>query len=406
MIISVSWRNIWRNRTRSLVIITAIGLGIFVGVFAVAFMLGWVNQRLDSVINTEVSHLQVHHPRYLESREIDNYIPEAGQMLTGISGMEHVKAASARLLVNCMIASAETGAGIRLTGVDPQQERLVTDIHERIIEGDYFEGDASNLVVIGEKLAERLNVGLRSRVVINLAEMDGTLTGGAFRIAGIYKTANTTFDETTVFVRYTDLRDLLKIEDGAAHQVAVLLGENNMEDRVADELRDRWEGVEVMTWIDLMPEAQLLHEQMALMMYIFVGIILLALAFGIVNTMLMVIIERTKELGMLMAVGMNRVRVFGMVVLESVFLCLTGGAAGMVLALLGTAITGHTGINISMWAEGLEAMGFDSVVYPQIGFDYVIRVTVMVIVAGILSAIYPARKAIRLNPAEALRIDM
>ena len=406
MIISVSWRNIWRNRTRSLVILTAIGLGIFVGVFAVAFMLGWVNQRLDSVINTEVSHLQIHHPRYLESREIDNYIPEAGQMLTGISGMEHVKAASARLLVNCMIASAETGAGIRLNGIDPQKERLVTDIHEKITEGDYFEGDASNLVVIGEKLAERLNVGLRSRVVITLAEMDGTLTGGAFRVAGIYKTANTAFDETTVFVPYTGLRDLLKIEDGAAHQVAVLLGEDNMEDRVAGKLRERWEGVEVMTWTDLMPEAQLLHEQMALMMYIFVGIILLALAFGIVNTMLMVIIERTKELGMLMAVGMNRVRVFGMVVLESVFLCLTGGAAGMVLALLGTAVTGRTGINISAWAEGLEAMGFDSVVYPQIGFDYVIRITVMVIVAGILSAIYPARKAIRLKPAEALRIDM
>jgi putative ABC transport system permease protein len=406
MIISVSWRNIWRNRTRSLVIITAIGLGIFVGVFAVAFMLGWVNQRLDSVINTEVSHIQVHHPRYLESREIDNYIPETGKILAGISDMEQVKAASARLVVNCMIASAETGAGIRLNGIDPQRERLVTDIHEKIAEGDYFEGDASNLVVIGEKLAERLNVGVRSRVVITLAEMDGTLTGGAFRVAGIYKTANTAFDETTVFVRYTELRDLLKIEDGAAHQIAVFLNEDSIEDRVADKLRDRWEGVEVMTWIDLMPEAQLLHEQMALMMYIFVGIILLALAFGIVNTMLMVIIERTKELGMLMAVGMNRIRVFSMVVLESVFLCLTGGAAGMVLALLGTAITGRTGINISMWAEGLEAMGFDSIVYPRIEFDYIVGVTVMVIIAGILSAIYPAIKAIRLNPAEALRIDM
>lgn len=406
MILSVSWRNVWRSRTRSLVIISAIGLGIFTGVFAVAFMFGWVNQRMDAVINTEVSHLQLHHPRYLESREVENYIPVAGEIVDGIAGMEHVKSASARLLVNCMISSAETGTGIRLTGIDPERERSVTDIHEKIVDGDYFEGEASNVVVIGEKLAERLNVDIRSRVVINLAEMDGTLTGGAFRVGGIYRTANTAFDETTVFVRAKALQDLLRIEDDAAHQIAVLLNAGNHEDEVADELRNRWPELQIMTWMELMPEAQLLNEQMALMMYIFVGIILLALAFGIVNTMLMAILERVKELGMLMAVGMNRLRIFGMVVLESVFLCLTGGAVGMAFAVILTAITGRTGVNISAWAEGLEAMGFDSVVYPQIGFDYLIGVTIMVIIAGILSALYPARKAIRLNPAEALRIDM
>jgi ABC-type antimicrobial peptide transport system permease subunit len=145
---------------------------------------------------------------------------------------------------------------------------------------------------------------------------------------------------------------------------------------------------------------------MNLMLYIFVGIILLALGFGIVNTMLMVILERVKELGMLMAVGMNRVRVFSMIVLETVFLSLTGGTIGILLALILTQITGKTGIDLSLWGDGLNSMGYDSIIYPEIGFDSIIGVAIMVIITGVLSAIYPARKAIRLNPAEALRIDM
>jgi putative ABC transport system permease protein len=406
MILTVSWRNIWRNKTRSLVIISAICLGIFAGVFSISFMFGWVDQRMDSIIHTEMSHIQLHHPLYMESKDIDNYIPSAFQMGEKIAAIDGSKAASSRLLVNCMIASAETAAGISLTGVEPQQESLVTDIHEKIVEGSYFASDLNRTAVIGQKLAERLNARLRSRVVVTLAEMDGTLTGGVFRVEGIYRTANEAFDETKVFVRAGDLRELLKIEEGAGHQVAVLLESNEYADRVADQLREDWPGAEVMTWTELMPEARLLNEQMAFMMYIFVGIILLALGFGIINTMLMVILERVKEFGMLMAVGMKRMKIFTMVVLESVFLCLTGGAAGMALALVLTAVTGRTGVNISMWDEGLRHMGFDSVVYPQIGFDYIAGVTIMVVITGILSAIYPARKAIRLDPAQALKIDM
>ncbi|MFO7923053.1 MAG: FtsX-like permease family protein [Bacteroidales bacterium] len=406
MIFSVSWRNVWRNKTRSLVIITAISLGIFAGVYTLAFMFGWIDQRVDAVINTEVSHIQIHHPRYLESNEVSYFIPGIDTIRQNILEKDDVKAVTARVIVNCMIASAETGSGIKLTGVDPSNEMQVTNIHEHIVDGAYFEGVSNNPIVIGEKLAGKLNVKVRSRVVITLAEMDGTLTGGAFRVAGIYHTSNTGYDEMNAFVIDRDLKDLLEINDNAGHQLAVLLDENIMTDPVTEDLRSEYPELQVMTWTQLLPEMQLLNENMNLMMYIFVGIILLALGFGIVNTMLMVILERVKELGMLMAVGMNRVRIFGMIILESVFLSLTGGAVGIVLALILTAVTARTGVDLSLWAEGLHSVGYASVVYPRIGLDSVIAVTILVIITGILSAVYPARKAVRLNPAEALRIDM
>jgi ABC-type lipoprotein release transport system permease subunit len=367
-------------------------------------MLGWINQRVESVINTEMSHIQIHQPEYLETLEVHNYIPNLSQLRLEVMKMPGVKGVSQRVIATCMVASAETGAGIQLVGIDPESERQITNIHQKMVDGEYFNGIKTNPIVIGQKLAEKLKV--RSKVVVTITEMDGTLSGGAFRVAGIYRTANTAYDEMKAFVRADDLRRLLKLEDNAGHELAILLTQNGAEDGFAEQLRLMYPEVETLTWTQLLPEMELYNENVNLMLYIFVGIILLALGFGIVNTMLMVILERVKELGMLMAVGMNRARVFGMIVLETVFLSLTGGVIGIVLAVVHTYITGRTGLDLSIWSTGLNALGFDAIIYPEIGFEQIVGVTIMVILTGLIAAIYPARKAIRLKPAEAIRIDM
>lgn len=141
------------------------------------------------------------------------------------------------------------------------------------------------------------------------------------------------------------------------------------------------------------------------MMYLFVMIIMLALMFGIVNTMLMVVLERRREFGMLMAVGLSRRRVFTMVLFETVTLAVTGGIAGMLLGAGSIAITRKTGIDLSALGEGLAAMGYSPMVYPAIDFSFFMLLTVMVIVAGILAAVYPAFKALALDPAAAVRSD-
>ncbi len=406
MILSVSWRNVWRSKTRSMVIITAIALGVFAGVYTIAFMLGWINQKVDSLINTELSHIQIHQPLYLETNEVHDFIPNISKIQQEIQEEPGVKAVSARVIAACMISSAEMGSGVQLIGIDPAVEQRLTNIHEKIVDGHYFEGVKTNPIVIGEKLASKLKVKVRSKVVITLTEMDGTLTGGAFRVAGIYKTTNSTYDEMKAFVRAEDLQKLLKIDEDAGHELAILMSKHGSEGGFADKLKGKYPEMQVLSWMKIMPEMEMMNENMNLMMYIFVGIILLALGFGIVNTMLMVVLERVKELGMLMAIGMNRVRVFTMIVLETVFLSLTGGVIGIVIAKVLVSVTEKTGLDLSIWAEGLNSLGFDAVVYPTIGFDSIIVIAVMVIFTGLISAIYPARKAIKLNPAEAIRIDM
>jgi len=389
-----------------MVIITAIALGVFAGVYTIAFMFGWVNQRVNAVINTEISHIQIHQPEYIETNDVHDYIPDINQLQSSIEKKPEVDAVSLRILSTCMISSAETGSGVQLVGINPENEQQVTNLHEKLIEGNYFEETKKNQLVIGKKLADKLKVKLRSKVVVTLTEMDGTLTGGAFRITGIYQTANSEYDERKAFVRASDLKNLIKIDENAGHELAILLNENNMEQKIADQLKAEFPNLEVMSWLEIMPDMKMMNESMNLMMYIFVVIILLALGFGIVNTMLMVILERIKEIGMLMAIGMNKVRVFSMIVLETIYLSLTGGVIGIALAVVLTAITGKTGLDLSLWAEGLNSLGFDAVIYPEIGFDAVIVVTFLVILTGVIAAIYPARKAIKLKPADALRIEM
>ncbi len=405
MIWSISWRNVWRSKVRSSVVITAIAIGIFAGVFSVAFMTGWMNQRITTVIDTEVSHIQLHHPAYMASNDLKDNIDHTNKMLKAITEIKEVKAASPRLIANGMIASAATNTGIQLMGVYPEAEKKVTNIHDKIIKGSYFEQDVRNSIVIGKKLAEKLNVRIKSKVVVQLQEIDGTISSGAFKVVGIYDISNTEYEEMKAFVKFPDLMRILNMDASKSHEIAVYLDCNAQVEHVADKIKSGVIGAEVMTWKELMPDVQLMNENMDLMMYIFVGIILLALLFGIINTMLMVILERVKELGMLMAIGMNKGKVFVMIILETIFLCLSGGLVGILLGSGITILTGHTGINLSAWSEGLNAYGFESIVYPEIGFSQVIQITIMVIIVGIIAALYPAWKAIKLNPAEAIRID-
>ncbi|WP_163708259.1 ABC transporter permease [Mangrovibacterium lignilyticum] len=406
MLLAIAWRNIWRSRTRSLVILIAITLGLASGIFYMAFYKGMLDQRINSAIKTEASHIQIHHAKYLTNPDKKFVITSTDSVVQAIRAEENVKAVSSRLIVNTMIQSPTTGSGVKVTGIDPTMEAQVTNLHSKLIDGSYFEEDRRNPIIIGEKLAEKLKVKLKSKLVITVQDMAGNITGAAFKVVGIYETSNTSFDEKNVFVRQTDLSRLLAIGENTSHEIAVLLTQNEQLNPVARKLRSELSNLSVKTWREIMPEVSLLESSFGLTMYIFIGIILLALLFGIVNTMLMAVLERTKELGMLMAIGMNRVRVFAMIMLETVMLSLFGGLCGIILGWLLNLYFGATGIDLGAWSAAYKSMGFDTLVYTRLSWSISLQVAIMVMVTGIIASIYPALKALRLKPGEAIRIDM
>jgi len=406
MILAVAWRNIWRSKTRSLVILVAICLGLASGVFYMGFYQGMVDQRINTAIKTEASHVQIHHKEYLNNPDKKFVIADADSVTKVIRSVSGVKATTSRIIMNTMIQSPTTSSGVKVTGIIPEDEKQVTNLYTRLIEGTYFDEGKRNPIVIGKKLADKLKVKLKSKVVITLQDMQGNMTGAAFKVEGIFETSNTAFDENCVFVRNDDISRVMAMDPNSCHEIAVLLDNNEKLDLADQTIQSKLPGLDVKTWREIMPDVSLVESSFGLTMMIFIGVILLALLFGIINTMLMAVLERTKELGMLMAIGMNKFRVFMMILLETVMLSLVGGVFGIMLGWLLNLYFGVKGIDLGAWSTAYKSMGFDTLVYTKLSWSISFEIAIMVIVTGIIAAIYPAMKALKLKPAEAVRVDM
>lgn len=406
MIWAIAWRNVWRNKVRSIVMIVAIALGLLAGVFTMAFMKGAVDARIESATKTELAHLQIHAPHYRDNHETELYISNADQLLHKIKNIETVKAASYRLLAEPFIMAAHGTGGGKLIGVDPENEKTVSDINEHITEGTYLEKTSRMPpILIGEKLAKKLKLKTGSKVNVQMVDLNGDLSAKGYRVCGIYKTTNTTYDQMTLFTCYQDLQSQLGIADNTAHEIAIALDNGDEAAITKPSIENIAGGNDVNTWKELSPEMSILSESMDEYMYIFILIILLGLCFGIINTMLMAVLERVKEIGMLMAVGMNKRKIFWMIILESVMLTLFGGILGIALGSGVTKFFETTPIDVSAFSDGLEKYGYATQIYTSLQTETLITITMLVILTGIISAIYPARKALKLNPAEATRTD-
>jgi ABC-type lipoprotein release transport system permease subunit len=314
--------------------------------------------------------------------------------------MNDVAAVARRIIVTAMASSAVTASGVELIGVNPNEEEKITDVPDKIIEGNYFGNQTRNPVVIGQALAKELDLKTGSKIVFTFQNDSGIITGGAFRVSGIYKTVSSNFDKTRVFVKAEDICRLTGLAS-SWHEIAVLLKPKTSVDSLAEQLR--FGDIRVDTWKQLAPDLAYVSESLAATLYIFMIVILTALAFGIVNTMLMVVLERRREFGMLMAVGMPRKTLFGMIVLETVVLSLTGAIAGMLLTFGTMTVLSGTGINLSILSQGLNQFGMADVLYPSMPLNMYPILTAMVIATAIAAAIYPAAKALKLKPSEALR---
>ena len=401
MILKIAWKNVWRSRGRSLVVIGAIVVGIWALLFGTGFMNGFMVSYMADIINHDVSNLQIHNPEFKNDYDINFYIPDGMKKAEEVRNWQGVRGATTRIIVNGMVASSRKAAGVQIRGVDVQNEAIVTRLDSLISEGAYFEGIKKNPIIIGEKIAEELKVKIRSKVVLTFNDGNGDITAGAFRVVGIVKSSSIKINGQYAFVRQEDLFKILA-NGNHIHEIAMVTDSQIDEESIVNKYNEKYPVDLAESWRKIAPELAFMQEMYSQMLYILLVIIMTALVFGIVNTMLMAVLERMRELGMLMAIGMTKLRVFLMVLVETIYLSIVGAPVGLFVGWITIRYYQNVGVDLTNYSEGLEAFGYSSILYPYLEVNAYIVVTIGVAVTAFIGAIYPAWKAVKLNPVEAL----
>jgi len=383
----------------------AVTVGLFGGLAASGIMKGMVVDMVKNSLENQVSHIQIHHKDFKANNEVDFLIENSSGIIERIKKNKEVKGVCERTKSYGMASTASKATGIMINGIVPEKEKQVTQIYNKLSDslGNYFISDKKNRILISEKLAKKLNAKIKSKIIITFQDYNGDLTGGSFKVEGIYKTQNGMFDEQNVFVRKVDLDKLLDMPANSSHEIAILLNDFQKAPEVLSQIKPAIPEYFSEAWYDIEPYLKFTSTLTEFMLLIFMSVILLALGFAIVNTMLMVILERTKELGMIMAIGMNRFKVFKMIMYETTILAIVGGALGILVSVIFTWYFGNVGIDISSVGEGFESMGFGSVMRPVLEFADYIQVIVLVFITGIIASIFPTIRALKMRPAEAIR---
>jgi len=405
--ISLAWKNIWRNKLRSGVILVAIVIGLTIAVFVVAFANGMASQVIKDTLDRELAHLEVNRQSFLDYGDLEFAFDQ--NIEAKVREIPEVTGVSPQIIINATASSPHNIGGVQIIGIDPEKEKTVFELYRYIPDslGGFFKDNIANSIVIGNKFAEKYQLKLRNKVILTFADKDGEQFSGAFRVCGIFHTSSPSFEETKVFAKMSDLRQLVSLPSDSIHQLAINIS-NYKDPQMLASVQNRVKALlagdlVVRNWKEINPLMNVYDSFMGFMFTIIVAIILFALGFGIVNVVLMSVMERRRELCMLRAIGMSRRRVMNLIITESTILTAIGGFIGMILGGLIVLSTSHTGIDMSRSLSSYSTFGVSTMIYPAISFAYYIQISVMVILTGILSAIYPARIAIKMKPLEGLR---
>ena len=404
MFFKMAWRNVWRNKRRSWIIICTMVVGLVGMLFSLAFMEGIMRQTLANALGTHIGHLEIHKKGFENNKVISLSLENPEEVIQVVAEEPGVVAYSPRVVSSGLISSSESSSGITIIGIDPPKEPRVTTIKELVVQGDYLDENGAFQVLIGQGLAEKLKVGLEDKIVLMAQDLTGDIGSGAYRVKGIFRTASPNFDKYMVYLNLKDSQKLLSLGNRIS-EVAITIDTPRNPQAVQNALLTRLdsEEYEVLTWKQIIPIMVSQIEFFDQFIYIFFLVICIAMGFGIVNTLLMATMERIREFGIMMALGVRPQKIFRLVVTESVLLCLCGTVLGNLLSYLLVLYVSQKGLNLSIFSKSLETFGIGNFIYPHLTISMVLIGAVAVFTMGILASLYPGYKASRLRPVEALR---
>jgi putative ABC transport system permease protein len=384
------------------VVLVAVAVGISGCFLTIAINAGLAAQMVDTAIETGLGHVQIHAAGFAADPEVRIVLAEDGSVeMAALAATPGVRASARRVLGEGLLSSTHASVGVRVVAVEPDNEPKVSNFASSVVAGEWF-GKGSARVVVGRDLAEQLRVGLGSKVVLSVQDVGGDLTGNAFRVAGLMQTSSREVNQRTVLMHLDQAQTLFDIGRGISEIVLVADARRDVVSVRTQLTEVLGERVEVRSWDQLEPLLVYLVDVMDQMAWVIYAGVFIAMAFGIANVLLMSVYERTREIGVMMAMGMRARRVVTSVVIESMFVTALGLAVGMGVGWIGVLMLSD-GIPLGAFGAGLDEFGIQPQIVPVLRANDIAAPVLMALVAALLASAWPAIRVSGLRPSEALR---
>jgi len=403
MLLKLSWRNLWRNRTRTLLSVLVIAIGLVAMIFMDTMMVGMNTNMVKNATDSLMGHAQMHALGFRDEQDVKLTINDLDQALLQLDKHPDLKARSLRIVTQSMLSSSGGGEPVLSLGVDPEEEQLLSKFDEAIIEGEYLDSVSGQKLILGWKLAEKLELGLGDRLVLTAADAEsGQMVQELFRLSGIFKTGEEKMDTSMVLVARKTLQYMLKLE-GRIHQIALRFSKLTQHGTPVNPLKkpDASSKNELLLWTELMPSLYMISKMTELSMAIMGTILFLIIALGITNTLLMGLYERMFEFGVIKSIGTTPWQAACIMLFEAVCLWFVSIIVGLILALFVTALFANYGIDYT----GIEFSGvtFQEKIYPSYKWSRLVLYPFLILGFTLLASLYPAFKLWKMLPVEALR---
>jgi len=400
----LAWRNLWRHRRRTLIVVLAMGLGLAMMMMYDGLVSGFSQAIYGNAIKVLGGNIQIHATGYRAQSNQTPLMPleDEQAVLESALAQPQVQAATLRINTGGLASSREGAFAVGITGIEPEKELEVNLAAQHVVAGRYLTAEDQDMIFIGKGLADAMSVTVGDRITLTGQATHEQMRRRTMTVAGIYDLGMPDIEKRTIYISLKEAEDLYDLS-GHATEVTLTLKRLGEEAAVVDALKPDLPGYEIETWETNFPELQAALGTKGGVMNIFSVIILMIAGIGILNLLLMAVYERTREIGILGALGLKPRQISLLFILEGTMMGVVGVAAGITLGLMLNGLLKRVGLDYTAFANVTSYMALiGGRVYPDWGLDKIIGRALTVLIIAALAAFIPAREAAQREPAEAL----
>jgi putative ABC transport system permease protein len=401
IILSIAWRNVWKNKRRTILTLLTIVVGCGMIIFMNAIATGGHEKMIEDAVATNAGHIQIHEKEFWENRSMDYAFNNYTSLLESLKDYEEIKGFSRRIHGGGLLSFENTTSSALIQGIEPEAEKSVSDIYLKIQKGGrYLNNLDTDSIIIGKVLAKNLGVTVGSTLALISQGFDGSIAAENLTVVGIFNTGNPEYDNFHLFMPFRQAQRTFTMMS-YINSITIRLKNSGYTEKIKAAIKSRPDAkkLEVMGWDELMPELVQFIVMDDFSAYIFDFILFMVVAFGILNTIQMSVFERTRELGVMLAIGTRPEQVIRMVLFESSFITLLGIILGVSL---GSAVSYHFTLNpidYTEYADEMQIWGVSTVTFPaKITYFNLLVTSAFTFILSMIFSFFPARRASRLKP--------